>query len=135
MLALATGGIIYQFTQMRKASNALVPGGASSGGTLECVETYGITLHTSEFYVSEGLTQFKHPKNAPRELSTVLNGVARNNCGKPLNNVRIRIRVRSADGKRGDAWATVGTLETGEAKPFERAWMGPVTTYEIAEIR
>ena len=111
--------------------------GESRTARLDCVETYALTLHSSEFFVPEnhGLVQPKRKDGGPTELSTVLRGMARNNCGEPLHNVRIHMKVADAAGKRGDGWASVGTLERGEVKPFERAWMGRVTTYEVTEIR
>jgi hypothetical protein len=99
----------------------------------KCVDVYSVTLKTSEFYVPENRFTFR--KNAPRELSTVLTGMASNRCGEPLRNVRIRINVRDEKGGRGSAWANVGDLPIGQAKPFERAWMARVTQYEIGEIR
>jgi hypothetical protein len=137
VLALATGFTAYQFGQFREASAAVVPGGgAPAAPKLDCVETYAITLHTSEFYVREGGAGLvRRPKNAPPELSTVLRGMARNGCEKPLKNVRVRIRVKDDEGKRGDAWADVGTLAVGQGRPFERAWIGRVTSYEIVDIR
>jgi hypothetical protein len=137
-VALTTGFVIYQFGQFRGVSGVIAPGGGSNPteGGRECVETYGITLHTSEFFVREmpGSGPFR-PKNAPRELSTVVRGNARNGCGQPLKKVQIRIKVHGDDGKNGAAWADVGDLGTGQSKPFERAWMGRVTSYEIAEVR
>lgn len=136
VIAGATAFAAYQFATLTRVSRAVTPDGGSSGKSLDCVETYGITLHTSEFYVRElGSSAAPRPKNAPPELSTVIRGMARNGCGKRLNNVRIRIKVRDEAGNRGDSWAYAGTLEPGEAKPFERAWMSRVVAHEIVEIR
>ena len=100
--------------------------------SLACVETYGVTLTNSEYYVPEG-QQFS-PRTTP-EVSTVVSGMVRNDCGEPLNSVTIHIKVRDASGKRGDGLATVSELNSGEAKPFSHAWMGRVTSYEIGKIQ
>jgi hypothetical protein len=49
--------------------------------------------------------------------------------------VTIHINVRDDDGKRGAGSATVSDLNPGEAKPFSKAWMGRVTSYEITRIQ
>lgn len=100
--------------------------------SLTCVETYGITLANSEFYVREG-QQFS-PRGTP-EISTVLSGMVRNDCGEFLKSVTIPIQVRDDAGKRGDGSVTVSELNAGEAKLFSKAWMGRVTSYEIGKIR
>ncbi len=97
-----------------------------------CVETYGVTLANSEFYVREG-QQFS-PRGTP-EISTVLSGMVRNDCGELLKSVTIQIHVRDDAGKRGDGSVTVAGLNPGEAKLFSKAWMGRVTSYEIGKIR
>lgn len=101
-----------------------------------CVETYGITLNSSEYYVREFAPAFgpKKSDNTP-ELSTVLRGMARNNCGESLKNVRIRIVVRDESGQKGEGYHLIEEMADGEVKPFERAWMGRVTSYEIAAYR
>jgi hypothetical protein len=137
VVALATGWMAYHSVQFSRVSNVIVPAASRtpSAGKLKCVETYGITLKTSEFYVSEGIERFRRPKHAPRELSTVVQGMARNGCGEPLKNVRILINVRDDQGRRGTGWAKVGNLGTGQAAAFERAWIGRVTSYDIVEVR
>ena len=100
--------------------------------SLACVEAYSVTLTSSEFYVPEG-QQFSPREKT--ELSTVVSGMLRNDCGEPLKSVTIHINVRDDDGKRGDGLVTVSDLSPGEAKPFSKAWMGRVTWYEIAKIQ
>jgi hypothetical protein len=103
---------------------------------LACLDTYGITMHTSEFYVAEyGGFRRPRPKNAPNELSTVLRGMVRNNCGRPLRQVSIYIEVNDAEGKRGQAWVPVGNIEQGQAGEFEKAWIGRVTEYKVTKAR
>ncbi len=100
--------------------------------SLACVETYAVTLGNSEFYVPEG-QQFSPRKTV--EVSTVLNGMVRNDCGEPLRSVTIHINVLGDDGKRGEGSVTVSELGPGEAKPFSKAWMGRVASYEIGRIQ
>ena len=99
--------------------------------SLSCVEAYGITLASSEYYVPEG-QQFSPRTTA--EISTVVSGMVRNDCGKPLNSVTIHISVRDDSGKRGNGSVTVSDLNAGEVKAFSRAWMGRVISYEIGKI-
>jgi len=96
------------------------------------VETYGITLTNSEFYVPEG-QQFS-PRQTPK-LSTVVSGMARNDCGELLKSVTIHIQVRDDAGKRGEGSVLIPDLGPGESKPFSKAWMGRVASYEIDKIR
>jgi hypothetical protein len=100
--------------------------------SLTCAEPYSVTLTNSEFYVPEG-QQFVPRKS--NEISTVVSGMIRNDCGEPLKLVTIHINVRDDDGKRGDGSVTVSDLNPGEAKPFSKAWMGRVTWYEITGIQ
>jgi hypothetical protein len=100
--------------------------------SLACVEPYSITLSNSEYYVREG-QQFSPRKTT--ELSTVLSGMVRNDCGELLKSVTIHMKVRDDEGKRGDGSVTVSELNPGEAKPFSKAWMGRVTMYEIDKIQ
>jgi hypothetical protein len=113
-----------------KAVTAQDPSSAMK--TLSCVEVYGINLANSEYYVPEG-QQFL-PNTTPK-MSTVLNGMVRNDCGEPLKSVTIQISVRDDAGKRGDGYVTVSDLNSSETKPFDKAWMGRVTQYEIGKIR
>ena len=100
--------------------------------SLACVEAYSVTLTNSQNYVPEG--QEFVPRNKV-EPSTVVSGMVRNDCGESLKSVTIHINVRDDDGKRGDGSVTVEDLNPGEAKPFSKAWMGRVTSYEITKIR
>ncbi|MEP7364300.1 MAG: FxLYD domain-containing protein [Acidobacteriota bacterium] len=108
----------------------------SPGEMMSCIETYGVTMSTSESYVREsnGFPQSR-PKNSTGELSTVLRGMIRNNCGRPLRRVEVFMEVRDADGNKGAGWAAVGHLEHGQAEPFERAWMGRITEYKVTKAR
>ena len=106
--------------------------GAKATQSMTCVETYGLNLANSEFYVPEG-QQFQPRKTI--QISTVLTGMVRNNCGEPLKSVSIHIKVRDDEGKRGDGWVTVSPLNSGEAKQFSKAWMGRISSYEIAKIQ
>jgi hypothetical protein len=121
------------FVQMGQASLA-VSGGASftPSKSLSCVETYSVNLANSEYYVPEG-QQFSPRTTA--EISTVVSGMVRNDCGKPRKSVRINISVRDDSGKRGDGSVTVEDLNPGEVKEFKKAWMGRVTSYEIGKIQ
>ncbi len=98
-----------------------------------CVETYGITLSASEYYVREWTVGAPaiNPNNKSPELSTVLRGMARNNCGEALKNVHLRFVVQDDGRRKGDGFFLIDSLGVGEAKPFERAWMGRVTSYEV----
>jgi hypothetical protein len=120
------------FVQTGQASRAVSGSDASKPKSLACVETYSVTLANSEYYVSEG-QQFS-PRKTP-ELSTVVNGMVRNDCGELLKSVTIHITVSDGDGKRGDGSVTVSDLNSGESKPFSKAWMGRVTSYEIGKIQ
>lgn len=121
------------FVQMGQASRAFsgddTPRHSKS---LSCVDAYAITLSNSEFYVPEG-QQFAPRKST--EISTVINGMVRNDCGEPLKSVTIHIDVRDDAGKRGSGSVTISGLNSGEAKPFTKAWMGRVTSYEIVNIQ
>ena len=103
---------------------------------LSCVEIYGVTMHSSESYVREmnGLPQ-KRPKNAPSEISTVLRGMIRNNCGRNLGRVEAQLEVRDDEGKLGRGWVAGGRLANGQAASFEKAWMGRVTSYKVLKVR
>ena len=119
--------------QMGQASRAIHGSGDSkASASLSCVETYNLNLSNSEFYVPEG-QQFAPRKTT--EISTVLSGMVRNDCGEPLKSVSIHIKVQDDTGKRGDGWVTVAPLNTGESKEFHKAWMGRITSYEIAKIQ
>ena len=141
----AAGMFVYSSSQFSQVGAAITAPGPeepgappkpSPGELLSCVETYGVTMHTSEFYVSElGGFRRPRPKNSPNELSTVLRGMVRNNCGRPLRQVGIFIEVRDAEGRRGSAWVAVGNLAQGQADTFEKAWIGRVTEYKVTKVR
>jgi len=132
-ILIATFFVTRGFVQMGQASKAISDGQPSrSSKSLTCVETYGVTLSNSQLYVREG-QQFAPPKKT--EISTVLNGMVRNGCDEALKSVTISIEVHDDDGKRGAGSVTVGSLNPGEAKPFSKAWMGQVTSYEITKIQ
>ena len=134
-LLLAMFFAFRAIVQMGHAAGAVSGNAAfkpSKSLSLVCVEAYSVTLTNSEFYVPEG-QQFSPREKT--ELSTVVSGMVRNDCGEPLKSVTIHINVRDDDGKRGDGSVTVSDLSPGEAKPFSKAWMGRVTSYEIAKIQ
>jgi hypothetical protein len=137
-IVLVAGAAIPRWLQFNRVSGVITSGSkttsdAAPRGRLECVDVYALTLKGSEFYVPEN-TPWR-TRNAPREMSTVVEGMASNRCGKPLKNVQVRIKVRDDKGRGGSGWAKVGDLGAGQAKAFERAWMGRVTSYEVAEVR
>jgi hypothetical protein len=108
----------------------------NSSKTLTCVDTYGITLNLSDQYVPEmapGIPAV-NPNNSP-EVSTVLTGTARNGCQENLTNVRIRFEVHDDGGKKGEGTYLIESLPIGDAKPFARAWIGRVTSYEVTAER
>ena len=103
---------------------------------LACVDTYGITLNLSDQYVPElapGITA-ANPNLSP-QVSTVLTGTARNGCQENLTNVRIRFEVHDESGKKGEGTYFIESLPIGDVKPFKRAWMGRVTSYEVSAER
>jgi hypothetical protein len=99
---------------------------------LTCVDTYGITLNLSDQYVPEWSPGIPaaNPNKSP-EVSTVLTGVARNGCQENLKNVRIRFEVHDDSGKKGEGTYLIESLPIGDVKPFEHAWIGRVTSYEL----
>lgn len=143
VFAGATGMFFYSSMQFGAAGSAI---NASDETPLEskpepselmsCVEIYGVTMHSSESYVREmnGLPQ-RRPKNAPSEISTVLRGMIRNNCGRNLGRVEAQLEVRDDEGKVGRGWITGGRLSSGQAASFEKAWMGRVTSYTVVKVR
>lgn len=121
------------FVQMGQASKAITGGDTSSHTTsLSCVSTYGINLANSQYYVPEGQEFVPQQKV---EVSTVLSGMVRNDCPERLKYLRIPIDVKDDSGKRGNGVVTVEDLNPGEAKPFSKAWMGRMTSYDIGKIR
>lgn len=103
----------------------------------KCIETFAITLHTSESSVREvsrGVPAVRK-KGAANEFSSIIRGTVRNGCPDRQRGVRVRVNVFDEKGKRGSSWAKLGSMAAGQAKPFELAWVGRLTRYEIAEIR
>ena len=132
-LLLVTFFAVRAFVQMGQASGAIAGKDTFAiSKSRACLEPYSVTLTNSEFYVPEG-QQFS-PRKAT-ELSTVVSGMVRNDCGELLKSVTIHFKVRDDDGRRGDGTVTVSDLNAGEAKPFSKAWMGRVTSYEITNIQ
>ena len=132
-VAFAAFFAVRAFVQMGHASGAVSGDDRlKASKSLACIEPYSVTLTNSEYYVPEG-QQFSPRKST--ELSTVVSGMIRNDCGELRKSVTIHINVRDDDGKRGDGSVTVSDLNPGEAKPFSKAWMGRVTSYEIKRIQ
>jgi len=132
-LLLVTFFASRAFLQMGQASRAITGNPAPRHArSLSCVDTYAITLSSSENYVPEG--QEFVPRQST-EISTVVNGMVRNDCGEQLQSVTIPITVRDDDGKRGNGTVTIPDLYPGEVKSFSKVWMGRVTSYEIGTIR
>jgi hypothetical protein len=73
--------------------------------------------------------------NKSPEISTVLTGTVRNGCQENLTNVRVLFEVHDDSGKKGEGSYLIPSLAIGEAKSFERAWIGRVTTYEVTAER
>lgn len=125
--------------QFSAAANAINPASSThqkNSNLLPCVETYSVTLDSSQLYVPEwqvGMPAVS--QNGTPQLSTVLRGMARNGCGENLKNVHLRFAVHDDKGQKGDGYISFDTLAIGEAKPFEKAWMGRVTSYEITANR
>ena len=118
--------------QMGQASRAISGNDMSKASkSLRCVETYSVTLTNSEYYVPEGTWS----RPATPQLATVVSGMVRNDCGEPLKTVTIHLTVRDDNGRRGTGSVPISGLNPGEAKPFSKAWMGRITSYEIAEIK
>lgn len=116
--------------------NELAVNKPAPGELLACIETHSVTMHTSESYVAErgGFAQQRR-KNAPTELATVLRGMVRNNCGRPIRRVELFFEVRDAEGRRGAGWVFAGPLDQGQGATFEKAWMGRVTEYKVTKAR
>lgn len=145
VFAGATGMYFYSSFEFSRVGAAITePPKEEAGGVtrpspdelMSCLETYGVTMHTSESYVPEmGGFPRQRQKNGPSELSTVLRGMIRNNCGRRLRRAEIFLEVRDAEGKAGSGWAAVGSLDHGQADTFEKAWMGRVTEYKVTKAR
>lgn len=146
VFSAATGMFIRSSMDTRAAASALTQPApleqpASSGKPaenelLQCVEVYGVTMHTSEDYVPErGGYATARRKNAPNYISTVLRGMMRNNCGRPLPRVEAQLEVTADDGATGLGWVAAGNLAAGQGGSFEKAWMGRVTSYKVVRVR
>lgn len=128
--------VIFATVTTLRVSKKIAPDVPGDPARVACVETYGITLNQSEYYVREFAPAFeaKRPDNSP-ELSTVLRGMVRNGCGHDLKNVRLHLVVHDDAGRTGEAFHMIQEIADGEVKSFERAWMGRVVTYEVAADR
>ena len=129
----AAANVIAGPAQREQAAAPVKPSGDE---LLQCVEIYGVTMHTSEDFVPEHNGFATAPrKGAPNYLSTVLRGMMRNNCGRPLPRVEAQIEVTSDDGKTGLGWVGAGNLAVGQGSSFEKAWIGRVTSYKVVRVR
>lgn len=126
---------IWSLLRFAGVQPALGIGPLSGSRSAACAQVYGVNLYNSEYYVRESRqgSGLVSPK-AARELSTVVSGMVENTCNEPLKSVRIQLSVRDASGARGAGSVTVGNIGPGQAKPFERAWIGQITHYEIVAI-
>jgi hypothetical protein len=118
--------------RVAKTINPGAAGSARDPNKPACVETYGITLNLSEYYVREFAAV--KPTNTP-ELSTVVKGMAHNLCGEDLSNVHLKFEVHDDGGHKGDGYYLIEKLAAGQAAPFEKAWMGRVVSYEVTADR
>ncbi len=129
--------MLFAMSQFARVTGTMSP--SSSGVVskrLSCVDTYGVTLDLSEYYVRDNGSGIPMPrKNQTPEVSTVVRGMARNGCGEKLQNVHLRFVVHDDGGQKGEGAVLIDSLADGESKPFEKAWMGRVTSYEIAADR
>jgi hypothetical protein len=123
-----------QFASAAKAINPSAAGSQNRVNSLACIETYSVTLDSSQLYVPEWQAGIPMNSGSPSQPSTVLRGMALNSCGENLKNVQLRFVVHDDAGKRGDGFFQFPDIAAGEAKPFEKAWMGRVTSYEIAAV-
>ena len=130
--------VLFAMSQFFRAAGVVGPDGGrtSAPKRLSCVETYGISLDLSEYYVRDmgGGIPVASKTHTP-ELSTVLRGMARNGCGEQLKNVRLRFLVHDDAGRKGEGTYLIDSMADGEVKSFERAWMGRVTSYEVGADR
>lgn len=122
-----------------KASKAINPvSGPATESKAVCVDTYGITLNLSEYYVREwqlGDPAIPQREDKTPEISTVLRGMAHNGCGEDIKNVRIKMVVHDDAGKKGEGFYLIESMATGEVKAFEKAWMGKVVSYDLTTNR
>lgn len=101
-----------------------------------CAAVYGVNLYNSEYYSRDpGPDATLTAQNPPRELATVITGMLENKCADPLESATVHFIVQDNNGARWSGDATVGEILPGQAKPFERAWLGQIVSYEIKAIR
>jgi hypothetical protein len=139
-ILLTTGMMTWSTLRFAGVTSALgisrQPNPAGKAPAKACADVYGVNLYNSENYVRESLpgSGFASPK-APREFSTVVSGMVENKCSEPLESVSIFLKVRDASGAWGSGEAVVRNIAGGQAKPFERAWIGQIVSYEITSVR
>ena len=95
-----------------------------------CVETYGVTLVNSYEYV-RGIVPVAPDPNKPRDLATIVRGMAVNQCDERVFRVHLSITVHDDLGVKGTGTFNISELGPRQTQPFERAWMGSVTSWEI----
>jgi hypothetical protein len=134
--------VVFALVFVLRAAKAINPDSgftaADPKNKQACVETYGITLNLSEYYVREwqlGDPALQKRDDKTPELSTVLRGMARNGCGEDVKNVRIKMVVHDDAGKKGEGFYFIESMAVGEVKAFEKAWMGKVASYEVTTNR
>lgn len=136
-LLIAIYLVVRTTVQFASAAKAINPSATSSQNhvnNLACIETYSVTLDSSQLYVPEWQAGIPMNSAAPSQPSTVLRGMALNGCGENLKNVQLRFVAHDDTGKKGDGYFLIADIAAGEAKPFEKAWMGHVTSYEITAV-
>ena len=100
-----------------------------------CASAYGLTVYSSEHYISADAPRPGPGEVQQRELATVVSGMVENKCAENLGEVRILLHVHDSAGKLRAAWATVHNLAPNQSKPFERAMIGQFSSPEVIEIR
>jgi len=104
----------------------------STAETNPCVITHSVTQHTSEFWVRhKDPSEDDEATNGPRETASVLRGQVQNNCPEKQKHVRLHFRVTDGKQRLGTATLDVYDIPAGGSKEFERAWMGPITSWDI----
>jgi len=122
---------LFQFRQVSQtlqgtASQMRTP----SASHTHCVETYGVTLVNSYEYV-RGMVPMPPDPNKPRELATIVRGMAVNQCDERVSRVQLKITVHDDRGMKGAGTYDISELRPKQTQSFERAWMGNVTSWEI----
>ena len=123
-----------QFASAAKAINPSAGNSQKTSNRLACIDTYSVTLDSSQLYVPEWQAGIPMNSATPSQPSTVLRGMALNSCGENLRNVQLLFVVHDDAGKKGEGFFQIADIAAGEAKPFEKAWMGHVTSYEITAV-